>query len=585
MHVTVHFARLFWPRPDTAGRHPHTRRAITLTSLLCAASFLSIPGTSIQSPAPTIIATPTQPLTWTRTTLATGLSGPDGIALDSQTGDLFVAEENRSTIVRIATNGSSSIFVDSFTPIYNGDHLDPGGALQSPEGLALDGDQLYVVEDRPGGRILSFPVSRINREASSATGTVINLPIQHHRFAWESIDTGPAGSLLIAGSEAESSMASGSGSELFFRGVVLYRDTTGTWWVPLRSYFSSYSAVAFYDEGRSAVFVAEMPGEVGCINLASQTRQTWTSPSSFLSPEGVAVLPDHTMLVAEESGAIYHIDPLGDTRKRILIEYGGGIESVLWQEQQQRLIITDDAHGTVEQLSPSAELFRACENRHAPPFTSRKTVLRIPKQCPDYLAGVLKRAGYDPDDPQAKMPFPELARRLSLVAMDAVCEPVSSNHNVADPIQRIQFAIFAPQLFYQITGGLLGPVSAFAAVSSSGEIQKTRLVDGRVVIGDQEMGMFSLTGHHKMIIPFPLATQLNEHGIASIHFMGGTIVPDYHLVVDLIHPDESYMLVSAPGGGASTTYKIQLPSGRTIDHWVLALPLEEPETWLRAEAL
>lgn len=557
MHVRIHMVRVV---------------IIAAIASLATVAFLPAP------PTPEAIA---PPFIWNRETWVDGLASPDGLVIDARTGDRFVTEENRAAILRIDPAGHIHRFADASTPIYrDGDAVRAEG-LQSPEGLAIDPHgHLYVVEDRPGGRVISFSIMPLPPDTQHA-GTVIALPLRDHSYAWEGIDAAPDGALIIAGSDAEALMDSAHGVASMPRGVLLYRDKLGVWWMPLQVRGASFSAVQFYDDGKAAAFASEMPGEVGCINLQTRTQQTWIAPDHFASPEGLAVLPDHSMIVAEETGAIFRIDPLTGGRKQLIMQHHGGIESIVWDENKHALLFTDDAAGRIERIAAPVTLFAAREQPHGPSFDLRPVDLRIPRTCPDYLAGVLRRAGYDPDHPPPAVPFDVFAERLSLVAVDAVCQPSRADHDIADPLTRIQFAVFRPNLFPWPGVGLSGPVSAFAAVTASGYMQKTRLVEGRVLRMADDVEILQMMGNQRLAVPYPFGARLGADGLASIHFMGAVEMPDYHLVINLVQPEQSYLLVHDPATGRSSTYNIQLPAGRTIEHWVMALPVEHPGMWIR----
>ena len=184
------------------------------------------------------------------TVLAQGLRGPDGIAMQVDSGGLYVAMEEANAIVRIQPDGSRKVVYDNSTPIFElddkGNAKKRAGGLRSPEGLALDKDGiLYVVEDVPGGRLISFNTRE--RSWRGSRGNVIPFPVENSRFAWEAVDVGPAGELLIAGSTMESFIqdAGQEGMLGLFWGAVLYRDAEGNWWMPLHLPMVSYSAACF----------------------------------------------------------------------------------------------------------------------------------------------------------------------------------------------------------------------------------------------------------------------------------------------------------------------------------------------------
>ena len=71
--------------------------------------------------------------------MAKDLRGPDGMALDLKTGDLYVAEESAATVVRIRPNGARETAIDGATPVYEeeGRSRKKTIGLRSPASAAL----------------------------------------------------------------------------------------------------------------------------------------------------------------------------------------------------------------------------------------------------------------------------------------------------------------------------------------------------------------------------------------------------------------------------------------------------------------
>lgn len=351
-------------------------------------------------------------------TLAKDLRSPDGIALDEKTGEVYVTEENAATICRIKPDGARQILFDGNTPLIeeHGSTRKPVAGLRSPEGLALDGKgTLYVVEDIPGGRLIAFDI-RGKSANPRASGTVIPIPIANSRFAWESIDVGPSGELLIAGSTMEAFLSE-SKQEGLFRGAILYRDAQGEWWMPMNHAMASYSAACFAPGGDLAFYACEITGEVGCLDLQSHNLRTFSTHKNFRSPEGLCVLPGGSALVAEESGKIYRLDPTVDT-VQLVYDNKSTIESVLWDASHRRVLVTDDQNGILLslELKPGYD-FRATLGRSQDiRFEEQSTpVEMIPDRCPAYLSKVLKLGGYDPSQEGGNIAFRDFAKRYSQI--------------------------------------------------------------------------------------------------------------------------------------------------------------------------
>ncbi len=515
--------------------------------------------------------------------IARGLRSPDGIALDAESGDLFVSEEDQGTIVRIKPDGTRRVLFDRSTPVYEetGRRRKKVKGLRSPEGLALDGEgRLYLVEDIPGGRLISFNI-REPALTSYPCGKVVPIPIKDSRFAWESVDVGPQGELLVAGSTLESFLSEPDkgGAVGLFRGAILYRDVQGEWWMPINASMVSYSAVCFAPDGTRAFFASEIPGDVGCLDLRSKNLRTYQAGIPFRQPEGLCALPDGSALISEEGGKIYRWDPMADTIQWVF-DNRHTIESVQWDGAQRRVLVTDDQQGILWSLEMRADMkLPSSGGKSNILFESQfVTAEMIPEQCPDYLAGVLKIGGYDPLQMGSGIAFQAFARQYSLVAVDAEVLPLSSAKPGEDPIRRIQFVIVAPYLIGSQGGKFIWSSSGFVAVKKSGRVVKTRMVQRDVIRGDVMESLFTPMGGQQIALPIPLSSRIDTDGIASIHFMGMGVTPDYLIMLNTASPDHSFMLVTQ-SNERPQLYAVTLPPGQDRRHWVIALQHKVPDVW------
>ncbi len=519
-------------------------------------------------------------------TLAKGLRGPDGIVLDAKTGNLYVSEENAATIVRIKPSGSKQVIVDVSTPLYeeSGSRRKKATGLRSPEGIALDENgTLYVVEDVPGGRLISFDLSGRDGDPPDR-GYVVPLPLPNHEFAWESVDVGPAGELLIAGStmEAFAHNLENDGGLGVFRGTLLYRDAQGDWWMPLNDAMASYSAACFSDDANYAFFADEFTGDVGCLDLRTHNVRVFRSKHRFHAPEGLYALPGGSALVVEEGGKIYRLDPTVDTTQW-LYENEGTLESACWDASRKRILATDDKAGALLSLELKSGLgFRATIGTIQDIlFAEQSTpVEMVPKDCPEYLAKVLKLGGYDPDRQGAEVAFRDFAQKYCLVAIDAKASLMTPNPDIEDPIKRIQFVIVAPYLIGVKEGELIWSSSGFTAVKKSGQELKTELVQRQVIHGDLMESRFTPVGGQTIALPMPFSARINSDGFVSVNFMGMGVMPDFYLELNSVEPDESVMVVLYPNERPQQ-YQLKLPPKRDRNHWVVALERKDPDVWRR----
>jgi len=512
--------------------------------------------------------------------IADGFRSLDGLAVDKESGNIYVTEEDVASIICIQPDGSKEVLLDSSTPVYEGKGFSRKrvAGLRSPEGLALDRDgNLYVVEDLPGGRVLTFNI-QIEKGRTRRSGKIVPVPIQNSGIAWESIDIGPEGELLLAGSTVEA-FPRDMGKEGIFRGVVLYRDTAGEWWMPMNDAMTSYSAGSFTPDGKVAYFACELTGDVGCLDLQSHTLRTYHADRIFKSPEGLCALPDQSVLVAEEGGKIYRLDPIAD-RIQMVYDNGKTIESVQWDPVAHRLLVTDDQQGILWglKLKKGLDYGLAKKSIRNILFKAQATPLEmIPDHCPSYLSRVLRLGGYDPDGKDPDIAFQDFARQYSLVSIDADAMLLSSAKPVDDPIKRIQFVIVAPYMMGIQSGQLLWSSSVFAAVKESGEMLKTELVPRQILGGDLLERSCTPIGGETVTVPMPISARVNAEGIASVNFMGMGVTPDFYLILNTVEPNDSYLVIIE--AGSVQQYALHLPPYNDSSHWVIALMRTEPDVW------
>jgi outer membrane protein assembly factor BamB len=92
-----------------------------------------------------------------RTTLASGIDGPAGLA--THDGDLYVSENHTGRILKLLPDGATEVLAED---------------LSSPEGLAIAGGLLYVVE-AGAGRLLAIDLET-GTMAPVAEGLETNVP-------------------------------------------------------------------------------------------------------------------------------------------------------------------------------------------------------------------------------------------------------------------------------------------------------------------------------------------------------------------------------------------------------------------------
>ncbi len=523
---------------------------------------------------------PRQPLnrdrTFTRTVLTEGLVSPDGIAIHPFTGALFVSEEDASR-VRVLIDGETQVVIDGNTPVYHrdGDALRRGRALVFPEAIAFSAEgDLYAVEDTPGGRLIRF---RLDEAGGYSEGEAVDIPGIWSQYAWEGLDVGSKGELLLAGSDVES--VSKQDVLGIFSSVILYRDTEGNWWIPYQRLFSSFSEVRFSKSGKQAVYTCEITGEIGWIDLVG--RHTLSGHSSYTArgAEGLTILPDGSFLVAEERGTIVHIDPASDRHEQVVTGLKS-IESVQWDAVQRRVLVTEDGSGRLLAFAVDRPYDHTLDMLLYATYYPAHSPQNIPKVCPDYLAQVLAFGGLDYMHGHPRVSFRDFVSRVPIVAADVRAAPLDPDKDIADPVLRVQFVVFEPN---RLMAEGENPALAFAVFglrTRSGRLVKTSRLP--VLVRGTRLPDYQLRdlGAGALVVPQPSAVTVSSIGIATVHFLGLGRTPDYSLVLNPRNPLDSYMVVHHDDG-TRDHYRLETTRPEGELDWVIAYTHLRHDQWQR----
>ncbi len=503
--------------------------------------------------------------------LVEGLRAPDGLAVQPETGLLFVSEEDAGRVM--LWRDGLRVAIDAQTPVVRGNHrLSP---LTSPEGIAFapDGRTLYVAEDYPGGRLIAFAWTN----GHFTGGTVVEIPGGWKAFAWESVAVGPAGELLLAGSNMEA--VTGRDPLAGFTGVVLYRDPNGAWWVPYERLFSSLSAVVFTKSGRQAAFACEFSGDIGWIDLTSHQVLVGHSDRLARAPESLCVLPDGTFLVAEEGGTVMLMDPAANTLAPLVRDLGG-IETVAWDSSRQRALVTADGKGEVLALEFDPGWPDRDDAMQYAAFYPAYTPRHIPTNCPAYLANMLAMANIKFDCQDARQPsFRQFTRKVPLIAADAVTRLESDPAQVADPVERFQFAVFFPkQALVDRRDESVIPFAVMAARTRTGTVIRSSLMKVESHIVPFTTGRAQPFNLRQISVPQAANVEVSDAGVATIQLLGLGRTPDFALVLNPRNPFESYLVVQ-PDDERVDRYRLELPPAADSNLWVVAAMGQHGRTW------
>lgn len=509
-------------------------------------------------------------------TYVSGLSSPDGIAIDPRTGNIFVSEEDANRIAMITPRGKVKTVIDQDTRLiaYEGKIQKRLGPIKSPEGLAMDSfGRLYVVEDRIDGRILA-----IQMEENGRVGTceVIQVPGQGAQFQWEGIAVRDTGELLLTGSTAESANL-GSGGMV--QGALVYRDEVDRWWVPVMRPGAGFSGVAFSKDGQFAVYCDEITGTLGWVDLQSRYLREGASQRSFKSPEGVCVLPDGRIAVAEEGGRISLLDGEAD-EVAMIADSLGAIESVHWDERAKRLLVTADGSGSLLELAPDSMLDYSVDRMQRAQCQAEGAIRHVPDTTPDFIRPLLELGGLSDLNPDFDIAFDELTRKIPMLASDARAILLQGRDDVPDPVVHLRFIALDPNRLKFDEPGFDFALSMVVLRTRSGIIYKTHLTRTVIITGNMWTGIFKNHGSFDVPVPFAYHAQPGPRGHAVIHFTGLGRSPDIAIALNPTRPEESYMLITQIDGALEQYRLEQTRSASGEENWVVSMPARRPQVWL-----
>lgn len=514
--------------------------------------------------------------TFKSATLVDGLVSPDGIAIDSRTGNFFISEEEAHRIVMITPKGRVKTVIDQNTRLYVQDDKREKriGPIRAPEGLSMDDfGRLYIVEDRPGGRIVSVQMSESGKVGVCE---VIHVPGQTAPIAWEGIAARNNGELLLAGSTAES--ATGAGGAMS-QGVLVYRDRDGKWWVPIMRPMASLSGIAFSRGGQYAIYSDEITGTLGWVDLQTRYLREGASQTTFRAPEGVAVLPDGRIVVAEEGGRVSVVDPATDV-VMLIAEGLGQIESVFWDAHGERLLVTADGRGAVLELTPNTQIARGPDRMARAACMAEGAIRDVPVTPPEFLRPLLEMGGLSDLNPDFDLAFDELTRKVPMIATDARAILMPAYEDVPDPVIHVRFVALDPNRINFDEPGYNFALSAVILRTQSGQIFKTQLARTVILTGNMWLGKFKNHGSFDVPIPFAYSAQVGPRGHAVIHFTGLGRSPDIAIALNPENPKESYMVVTRIDGTLEQYRLQETHSADNTPNTVISMPPRLPQAWI-----
>ncbi|MFH0953249.1 MAG: hypothetical protein V1873_02855 [Verrucomicrobiota bacterium] len=514
---------------------------------------------------------------------AAGLESPDGLAIHPLTGELYVSEEaaGRISVIRkgkaVPALARNWEVIDSLpewavTDTAPRAHwLSP--KLESPEGLAFSkGGLLFVTEDTPRGRLLEFIP---DEEGQFSDARAIPIPWLDQPYAWESVVVAEDGRLFLAGSAAE------AGPGLFY-GTVLIRDDVGNWSVIDYSPFASFSSIALSrDEDILVVGEETFTGSVSWWDTVRRLPIN-TVTSVLPSVEGVCVLPDGSILAAQESsppdkgggGRLLRIDPQTGSSE-VMAEGFGMIESVIVSPKTHFVYLTEDSSGLIIELRPKKPFQTEAYLLQRSLRTYEAVEGLAPREWPPFLRqfftdlGVSTRdeepiAYTPPGTPPPKkdilsITLQELGMRIPLIAGKLRTSP-SPGKKFADPVVAMDFVLFFPN--QMLKNGVCTPsLSLFSAKRQSGRVERTQVLSGmnQAVRYKDGTGWIKECDNAQLYLPLTSCSAMrSEYGTdVSLAFLGLGVMQDYYLHI-LLGGDNRGELVMEDDSGQLASYDVSV---------------------------
>jgi hypothetical protein len=331
------------------------------------------------------------------------------------------------------------------------------------------------------------------------------------------------------------------------------------------------------------VYVCEVTGEIGWLDLSRPLTRGGQSQWAATSPEGVALLPDGTLVVAEEGGRLLHIDAVSDEMQ--VLESGlGAIESVVWDARRQRLLVSSDGSGQVLALHPDNGFDDRVDMLLYAAYHPAFSQQQVPDQAPDYLARILSLGGMDVNAPgRTGLGLREFVKRVPLVAADLKAVSMNDAQTIADPVERVQFVIFQPNRMDRPTAGDSGAAfSIFGVRTASGEFITTTALPVRVfsTSAGRSLNLEAPDTMDLMTVPNAAAVSVSGIGVAAVQFLGMGKTPDFSLVLNPQNPADSYMVVFHRDGRRNH-YRLESATGSVRQDWVIAYSSPRQDKWIR----
>ena len=478
--------------------------------------------------------------------LAEGLQEPQGVALDSATGDIYVSEQGSGKIL-VLRNGkpesalASGWVVSNELPRWAISDQTPletwmAPALQKPGALSFSSNgTLFVSEQIPNGRILEFYP---NGQGQFGVAKGIPVPWLDQEFQWRDVFADRGGRLYIAGADEV-------GSEFMKFGSALMREKNGDWWVIDFGPFADFSTFAISERQDVMVLGDRNKGSLSWwevdrhIMLGGSPESTGRAGLSSL-----AIYPDGSFLLGEQTApgaaVLKRMDPFTG-QQTTLAEGLKSVGDIEMDRKNGRYLVTDPAGGRLLEYTPNPPTrFNEAAMRQI--VRSVEGMMGLPTEAPAFLNTFFERlqsAAKDilPDETTHAVQFnlSDIAGKMPIVA-GRIRATVEVEGAEEDPIEQLEFFLLFPSKVVMTETAVSPSMSFFSARRKSGKVEQTK----PVFQGD--VGVYRLSGTNiakvasaagGVHVPVVVCGMEQADGgvYVNLSFLGSGVYGDYYLTL------------------------------------------------------
>ncbi len=434
---------------------------------------------------------------------------------------------------------------------------------------------LYVAEQVPNGRILSFPP---NPETGAYdTAVCIPVPWLDQQFQWYDILVDNYDRLYVVGMDE-------IGPDFMKFGSALVRDQDGDWWVMDFGPFARFNTFALSAKQDAMLLGDKAHGNISWWEVNRHIMMGGSAEAAGRSTlQSLAYYPDGSFVIGQidspTAASVMRMDPFSGQQVNLVsnLKSLGDIEM---DRVKGCLYITDPAAGRVIEATPNpAMAYNEVAIRQI--VRSIEGMSGIASEAPAFLNNFFDRlqdAAKDllPDESTHSVQFTlsDIAGKMPIVA-GRVQTVMNVEGTEADPIDTLEFFLLFPTKIVMTEDSATPSLSFFSLKRKSGKIEQTK------PIFKNEVGVYRMSGTNifkigtsggGLYVPVvSCGLQSSDDGISvELAFLGSGIYDDYYLSLFQGPMQQSATLVvNADGSGtndASTvTYEATFMEEATIE--------------------